>query len=74
MSDELPPPSPYRIEQMMDNYRELQEMEQQLKITEMIINYLASSDFLLVILTICIGIAIVKSVKVIDKKINGSDE
>ena len=70
MADELAPPSEYRIKQMQEGYQELQEMDQQLKITEMVLEYFASVDFLLVILTVAVSIAIVKSVKVIDKYLN----
>jgi len=70
MDDELAPPSAYRIKKMQEGYQELQEMDQQLKITEMILEYFASVDFLLVILTVAISITIVKCVKVVDKYLN----
>lgn len=72
MSDELPPPSASQIRRAQEIYEELNEMDQQLKITEMILEFLGSGDFLMIILTVAIGITLVKSVKVIDKKINGS--
>ena len=69
----LMPPSPARIREAQEIYQELQDMDNQLKIWEMIINFLASGDFLLIILTVAVGVAIVKSVKVIDRYLNGSD-
>ena len=68
--DELPPPSPYRQRQMQEGYQELQEMQQQLQIWEMIIDFLASGSFLLIIFTFFVGIALVKSVGVVDRYLN----
>lgn len=68
----LMPPSPARIREAQEIYQELQDMDNQLKIWEMILEYLASGDFILVILSIFIGIALVKSVNVFDKWLNGS--
>ena len=74
MSDELLPPSYKQIEKAQEIYEELIEMDQQLKMTEMILEYFASADFLFVILTVAIGIAIVKSVNVVDKYLNGTND
>ena len=68
--DELPPPSQYRQRQMQEGYEELVAMQNELKIWEMIIDYLSSGDFLLVILTVFFGIALVKSVGVVDRYLN----
>lgn len=68
----LMPPSPTQIRKAQEIYQELQDMDNQLKIWEMILEYLASGDFILVILSIFIGIALVKSVNVFDKWLNGS--
>jgi len=70
MSDELPPPSQYRINQMQEGYEELIEMQNELKIWEMVIDFLSSGDFLLIILTIFVGVALVKSVGVVDRYLN----
>ena len=70
----LMPPSPTQIRKAQEIYQELQDMDNQLKIWEMIIDFLASGDFLLIILTVAIGIAIVKSMKVIDRYLNGSHD
>lgn len=74
MDIDLRPPNTAQIRKAQEIYQELQDMDNQLKIWEMIIDFLASGDFLLIILTVAIGVAIVKSVKVIDKKINGPDK
>jgi hypothetical protein len=62
--------SPHRARQAQEIYQELQEMDNQLKIWEMIIDFLGSGDFLLIILTMFIGVALVKSVGVVDRYIN----
>jgi hypothetical protein len=67
------PPSAARIRQAQEIYQELQEMDNQLKIWEMVVEYLASGDFILVILSIFVGVALVKGVNVFDKWLNGSE-
>lgn len=69
---DLPPPSPWRQKQWQEGYEELMDMQNQLKIWEMIIDYLSSGDFLLVILTVFFGVALVKSVGVVDRYLNGT--
>lgn len=74
MDDDLLPPRPDQVRKAQELYEELQEMDNQLKIWEMVIDFLGSGDFLLIILTVAVGITLVKSVKVIDKKINKTDD
>ena len=45
-------------------------MQNELKIWEMVIDFLGSGDFLLIILTFFVGVALVKSVGVVDRYIN----
>ena len=70
--DELPPPNTAQIRKAQEIYQEIQEMDNQLKIWEMAFEYLASVDFLLVIFMIFFGIALVKSVGVVDRWLNGT--
>ena len=75
--DELPPPSPWQLKKWEKNFEELQQMQNELKIWEMVIDFLGSGDFLLIILTFFVGVALVKSVGVVDRYINkpkGNDE
>lgn len=72
--DEIPAPNTAQIRKAQEIYQELTEMDQQLKIWEMIFEYLSSVDFLLVIFMIFFGIALVKSVGVVDRYLNGSDD
>lgn len=72
--DELPPPNTAQIRKAQEIYQEISDMEQQLKIWEMILEYLASVDFLLVIFMVFFGTALVKSVGVVDRYLNGSDD
>ena len=72
MDIELRPPNTAQIRKAQEIYQELQDMDNQLKIWEMILEYLASGDFLLVIVTIFFGIAVIKSIKIIDRYINGT--
>ena len=74
MNIDVLPPNTAQIRRAQEIYQELQDMDNQLRIWEMIIDFLASGDFLLIILTVAIGVAIVKSIKVIDKKINGPNK
>lgn len=67
---DLPPPSWNRQQQWQEGYEELMQMQNELKIWEMVIDYLSSGDFLLVILTVFFGIALVKSVGVVDRYLN----
>ena len=69
--DELPPPSPWQLKKWEKNYEELIEMQNELKIWEMVIDFLSSGDFLMIILTVFVGITLVKSVKVVDRYLNG---
>lgn len=69
--NDVPPPNTAQIRKAQEIYQELTEMDNQLKIWEMILEYVASSDFLLVILTVSIGIALVKGVGVYDRWLNG---
>ena len=69
---DLPPPNTAQIRRAQEIYEELNEMDQQLKIWEMIIDFLSSGDFLLIILTVFTGIALVKGVKVLDRWLNGT--
>ena len=64
--------SPKRAREAQEIYQELQDMETQLRIWEMIIDFLGSGDFIMIILTIFIGIALVKSVGVVDRYVNGT--
>lgn len=68
--DDLPPPRPSQLRKAQEIYQELQEMDNQLKIWEMILEYLASWDFIFVILTVFVGVALIKSIKVVDRYIN----
>ena len=68
--DELLPPNTAQIRKAQEILQELTDMEQQLKIWQMVLEYLASVDFLLVIFMIFFGIALVKSVGVVDRYLN----
>ena len=68
--DELAPPNTAQIRKAQEILQELTDMEQQLKIWQMVLEYLASVDFLLVIFMIFFGIALVKSVGVVDRYLN----
>ena len=71
--DEIPL-SQRRIEEAQEIYQEIQEMDNQLKIWEMVLEYLASADFIFVILSVFVGVALVKGVNVFDKWLNNSED
>ena len=59
--------SPYRAKQAQEIMQELRDMDIQLKIWQMVIDFLGSGDFLAIIFVVFLGIMMVKSVGVFDR-------
>lgn len=58
--EDLPPPSERRIAQAQDIYKEIQEMDAQIQVWQMIIEYL-SGPFIWTVVLVLVGIALIRA-------------
>lgn len=64
---------PHRAREAQEIYQELQDMDTQLKIWEMIIDYL-STDFVWTIIIVFLGVSLIKSIGVFERWLSRKTE